>query len=426
MAAEANGPPRLADAPWLTRRETQAVFAALAAGGHESRAVGGVVRNALLGRPVADVDIATTAPPAEVMRLAEAAGFKALPTGIAHGTVTLVVDHLPFEVTTLREDVETYGRHATVAFIADWAADARRRDFTMNALYCAVDGTVHDPLGGYPDLAAGRVRFIGDATARIREDYLRILRFFRFHAEYGRGPLDRDGLLAAVRERHGLAGLSGERVRQELMRLLSAAGAVAAVEAMLDHGLVTGLLPVAPRPGLFRKLVEVEQAQGLAPDAVLRLAAFAVEIPEDAERLRNRLRLSNDEFTAFLAAASRSPSIGPATGESAAKAALYRLGAARYRDRVLVSWARSACSPRHPELRSLLGLSERWTAPRLPVTGVDVVARGVPPGPRVGEILRALEERWIAAGFAPDRQELLEELGRLTAPGVRPRGSDPD
>jgi poly(A) polymerase len=225
-------------------------------------------------------------------------------------------------------------------------------------------------------------------------------------------------LLAAVRERKGLARLSGERVRQELMRLLVAAGAVAAIEAMLDHGLMAGVLPVAPRPGLFRRLIELEEGLGLAPQAVLRLAALAVEIPEDAERLRNRLRLSNGEFTTLLATAARSPSIGPDTREGTAKAALYRLGLKDYRNRVLVSWMRSGSNPRDGTFRTLLTLPERWTAPRLPVTGTDVVARGIPPGPRVGEILRALEERWISADFAPDRLELLDDLGQLA---IEPR-----
>src|SRR5581483_10750916 len=208
-ALSASGPlPSLAGADWLVRPETQAVFRALAARGHAARAVGGAVRNALLGRPVIDIDIATPARPEEVMEAARAAGLAAVPTGIAHGTVTVLAAHVPHEVTTLRRDVETHGRHATVAFTDDWEADARRRDFTINALYCSGEGEVFDPLGAYPDLASRRVRFIGDAHERIREDYLRILRFFRLTAEYGEGPPAPEGLAACVAEREGLGRLS--------------------------------------------------------------------------------------------------------------------------------------------------------------------------------------------------------------------------
>src|SRR6185312_6892628 len=210
--------PSLAGADWLARRETQAVFAALAAKGFAARAVGGAVRNALLGCPVVDVDIATPARPEQVIAAAQAAGLAAVPTGLAHGTVTVIAAHVAHEVTTLREDVEAHGRHATVAFTDDWAADARRRDFTINALYCSAGGEVFDPLSGYADLMARRVRFIGDAGERIREDYLRILRFFRFTAAYGEGPPDRPALDACVRERAGLAVLSGERMREEMLR----------------------------------------------------------------------------------------------------------------------------------------------------------------------------------------------------------------
>jgi tRNA nucleotidyltransferase/poly(A) polymerase len=212
--------PSLKDAAWLQQPETQRVFAALAVPGVETRAVGGAVRNTLLGLPTAEVDFATTALPEKVIALARSADLKAVPTGIEHGTVTLVANGVPFEVTTLRRDVETFGRHAIVAFTEDWAEDARRRDFTLNALYASSDGEVFDPLGGYADLVAGRVRFIGDAEARIKEDYLRILRFFRFNAYYGKGPLDADGLAACVALRDGLAQLSAERVAGEMMILL--------------------------------------------------------------------------------------------------------------------------------------------------------------------------------------------------------------
>jgi poly(A) polymerase len=410
-------PPRLDNASWLTRRETQAVFEAIERGGFAARAVGGAVRNALLGRPVSDVDIATTASPEEVMRLAAAAGLKAVPTGLAHGTVTVIVDHVPYEVTTLREDIETFGRHAKVVFTDDWAADARRRDFTMNALYCGADGTVYDPLGGYPDLVARRVRFIGDPRARIREDYLRILRFFRFTAEYAEGRPDPEGLLASVRERTGLAQLSGERVHQELMRLLKAPRALAAIAAMLDHGLLTEAIPVAPRPALLSRLIEIERALGLTPEPIRRLGILVVEVREDAERLRDRLKLSTTEFAALLRAAGRTSAIAAAATERDAKTYLYRHGADHYRERVLMDWARFGYPSQDPFWHALFWLPQRWQAPAFPLSGADVVALGVPPGPRVGEVLRQLENWWIDAGFPNDRQALRLQLAHLARGG---------
>jgi poly(A) polymerase len=411
MAAPA--PPRLSDAEWLVRPATQAVFSALASRGFAARAVGGAVRNTLLGRPVGDIDLATAAPPEEVIAAAKAAGLAAVPTGIAHGTITVIAEHVPYEVTTLREDVETHGRHATVAFTADWAADARRRDFTINALYCAADGEVFDPLEGYADLAQRRVRFIGDARARIREDYLRILRFFRFTAEYGEGPPDTDGLGACVAEREGLAILSAERVRQELLRLLAARRGPELVATMQGYGLATYVLPVAPRPHLLRRLADIEGALALSADAVLRLGALAVEIPEDADRLRDRLRLSNEEHAELVLAAMRPPAIGPGAPESIARACLYAESATTYRQLVLIAWARSGDAPDDPLWRDRFTLPERWQPPRFPLSGADVMALGVPVGPRIGELLRALEAWWIAGDFAGDEAALRVRLGEL-------------
>ena len=411
MAAPA--PPRLDDASWLTQPETKAVFAALAARGFAARAVGGVVRNALMGRPVTDVDIATPARPDEVMAAAQAAGLTAAPTGIDHGTVTVIANHVPYEITTLREDVETHGRHATVAFTDDWAADARRRDFTINALYCSADGEVFDPLGAYPDLAQRRVRFIGDARARIREDYLRILRFFRLTADYGEGPPDAEGLAACVAERAGLGRLSAERVRQEMLRLLVAARGPELVRAVLHYGLITLVLPVAPRPTLLDRLAELEAALGLTPDSILRLAALAVEVPEDADRLRDRLRLSNEEHARLARAAVLMPDLGPNAPELAAKAYLYAEGAAGYRQRVLIVWARSGDPAASQGWRDRFALPERWQPPRFPLGGTDVMALGLAAGPRVGELLRALEEWWIAGDFAADEAALRAKLGEM-------------
>jgi poly(A) polymerase len=409
----ASPPHRLTGAEWLNRPETQAVFAALAARGHLGRAVGGAVRNALAGRPVADVDIATDARPGEVMRAAEAAGLKAIPTGLAHGTVTVVAGERPYEITTLRTDVETHGRRATVAFTDDWAEDARRRDFTLNALYCGADGTLFDPLCGFPDLAARRVRFIGDARQRIREDYLRILRFFRLTADFAEGPADVEGLAACVGERAGLAVLSAERVRVEFLRLLAAPRGAEIAALMQDYGLLPSVLGAAPRPALLARLAAIEAAVGHPPDPVLRLAALAVEIPEDAERLRERLRLSNDETAKLLRAAGRGAGLGPPGPEAYARAWLYRHGATAYRERLLLDWARSGASPDSEAWRRRFDLPDRWQPPRFPLSGADVLAQGIPAGRRVGETLRALEEWWIAGDFAADESALRAWLAEL-------------
>jgi tRNA nucleotidyltransferase/poly(A) polymerase len=258
----------LGDAPWLTSGATARVLKLLNGEGEEARAVGGAVRNALMKLPVGEVDVATTAVPDEVIRRAKAAGIKSVPTGIDHGTVTLVVDAKPFEVTTLREDTETFGRHARVSFGRDWVGDANRRDFTINALSAGPDGVVHDYVGGLADIAARRVRFIGDAGKRIEEDYLRILRFFRIHAAFGAGEVDRSGYLACIGARAGLATLSAERLRMEMLKLLVAGGAAGAIEAMADSGLLQAIVGGVTYAGSFSAMIGAEQALGLKADAM--------------------------------------------------------------------------------------------------------------------------------------------------------------
>jgi poly(A) polymerase len=409
--------PSLAGAEWLKRGETSAVFAALSASGIDTRVVGGAVRNALLGLPVIEaVDLATTAEPERVMALAEEAGLKAVPTGIDHGTVTVIADGLPFEVTTLRRDVETFGRHAKVAYTTSWEEDAKRRDFTLNALYADRDGKVFDPLGGYDDLAAGRVRFIGDAEARIKEDFLRILRFFRFHAYYGKGDMDAAGLKAAVKLRAGLEQLSAERVAGELRRILVAPQAARTVDALYDYGLLTGVLGGVPRLGRFERLVAIGAANALAPDASLRLAALAIFVEEDVARLAERLRLSNAE-QAVLALAAEKGLVAGLPEETAAKSALYRLGPS-YRSALLLAWLDSDASPDDPEWRKALALPVRWQAPSFPIGGNDVMTLGELKGPEIGELLKVLEQDWIASGFALGRDELLARaLGLIAARG---------
>src|SRR6195256_6411715 len=285
----------LDDAPWLKSGPTARVLELLDSNGEQARVVGGAVRNALLQIPPGDIDIATTALPDEVIRRARAAGIKSVPTGIEHGTVTLVIDKHPFEVTTLREDTETFGRKAKVAFGRDWVRDAERRDFTINGLSVDAEGVVHDHVGGLADIAARRVRFIGDASERIAEDYLRILRFFRIHAAYGAGEPDRAGYLACIGGRIGLANLSAERVRMEMLKLMVATGAAGAITAMADGGLLLPILGGVAYTGPFAAMVSVERQLGLAPNPIRRLGALAVAVTEDARRLGTRLRLTNAE-----------------------------------------------------------------------------------------------------------------------------------
>jgi tRNA nucleotidyltransferase/poly(A) polymerase len=403
-------PPRI-DANWLSRPETAAVFAALERAGHGARAVGGSVRNALIGRPVADVDIATTATPAETMRACSAAGLGVHPTGLAHGTVTIVSGGIPHEVTTLRRDVETFGRHATVAFTDDWREDAARRDFTINALYCDARGVVHDPLGGYPDLLVRRVRFIGDPHARIREDFLRILRFFRFTAEYAGGRTDDAGLRACGEERTGLGSLSAERVRSEFMKVLVAASAPAVVRVMHAHGFLAPLLGLAPMLARFERMAGIEATAGLAADPILRCAALAIRTPEDADRLTDRLRLSNVEH-ARLVTMAKAETIALGATREAVHAQLYRLGRDRFVDTVLAQWSLLAGAAEDGCFMERLAEATTWTLPRLPIDGRDVIASGIAAGPAVGAALRRLEDEWLASGFRLGRDALLELLHR--------------
>ncbi|MEJ8572252.1 CCA tRNA nucleotidyltransferase [Microbaculum marinum] len=395
------------DTGWLREPALVKVIAALNTHGVETRVVGGAVRDAILGHPRGDVDLATTGSTDEVDRLATAAGLKAVPTGVAHGTMTVVSDGRPFEVTTLRHDVETHGRHATVAFGAAWEEDARRRDFTMNALYADRDGRLYDWVGGYPDLMARRVRFIGDPEARIREDFLRILRFFRFHAQFGHGAPDADGLAAAIRQRLGVLGLSGERLRQELLRLLVAPGAAATVEVMADCGILGLVTGGVAYIGSLEREVAVEAAEASPPDALMRLAAVAIAIPEDAERISDRLRLSNAQRHRLQAAAAGWWHVGPHLSEAVRKALLYRQGAQTYRDRATLAFARSGMAADDPEWRALRALPDRWPVPQLPVKGADIVALGIPAGPAIGAIISRLETEWIESDFSLRRDELL-------------------
>ncbi len=392
----------LTDAAWLKDDAVARLIALLDRDGEEARVVGGAVRNALLGLPVEEIDVATTAVPEEVVRRVEAAGGKAVPTGIEHGTVTAIVDHKPVEVTTLREDVETFGRKARVVFGRDWKADAERRDFTVNALSAAADGTVHDYVGGLADISARRVRFIGDPQKRIAEDFLRILRFFRFHACFGDGAPDAAGLLACIRGRGGLETLSRERVRMELLKLFVAPRATPTLAVMAESGLLGMVLGGVAFIAGFENMVKVEAARGVQPDAVRRLGALGVMVTEDAQRLSQRLRLSNAEAER-LAALDLWWRVKPAAGEHAARTLLYHLGPQSFADRVLLAWARSDAGAADEAWHALATLPQRWTVPVFPLKAADFIRRGVPAGPPLGAAMRAAEQAWIAADFPAGR-----------------------
>ena len=393
----------VAGAPFWATPGLAPLLAVLNGGGEEARVVGGAVRNSLLGLPVTDVDIATTAVPQEVVARASRAGLKAVPTGIEHGTVTVVSGHHGYEVTTLREDVETDGRRAVVRFGRSWQHDAERRDFTLNALYAAADGTVLDLVGGLADLEARKVRFIGSPEARIREDYLRILRLFRFHAAYGAGAVDGAAFSGAVRLRRGLLSLSHERVRAEVLKLLLAPGAATTLATMSDAGLIQPLIGGIADAGAFARLVEIEakwrsQGWNVPPDAIRRLAVLALRVPDDADRLRGKLRLSNAEARRLALMAGRVPEMGD---DSAAQAFIYRTGADAARDRALLAAARGRVG-----MEQIGRLATHWTVPRPPFSADDLMALGLKPGRALGAALRRAEVAWIAAGFPEDRPRI--------------------
>ncbi len=411
---------RLEDLAPLRQGPLAKALRALNGEGEETRLIGGAVRDLALGESAFDFDLATTATPEEVIRRGRRAGFKVALTGVAHGTVTLVVNGRPIEVTTLREDVETDGRHAKVAFGRDFSADARRRDFTINALSLDPDGRVHDSLGGLDDLALGRVRFIGDAEARIREDYLRILRFFRFSARFGGGAIDREGLDAAIRLRGGMARLSRERVRAEVLKLIVAPHAADVVRTMGECGFLEPLLGGMGYPGRLARLLAVEEARGTEPDALLRLAALAVALPEDADRLHDRLRLANAEWRRLAAAASAlTPLHGIETppGVRDLKKLLFAAKRRAARDALTLAEAESNASADD----AIFAEADRFLAetpePKLPVGGADLAARGIPGGPRVGEILSAFRDLWVEAGFPSDPEAVDLLLKKAAASG---------
>ena len=391
----------------------QAILAALPDG--STRFVGGCVRNALWGEPVADIDFATQLEPDAVNAALKAAEIKTVPTGIAHGTLTAVVKGKPYEITTLRRDVETDGRRAVVAYTRDWAEDARRRDFTVNALYADADGTLFDPTGeGLADIEARRFRFVGDAEARVREDYLRILRLFRFVAWYGHdATITKDALTACRENRRGLKQLSVERVWSELKKLLSARDPSRAVRILLQQDILETILPEATNVDGLEHLVRLEAREGITPDPVLRLMAMMAREPLNAALLAKRLKLSNKDADRLKAWASDAEALSHDMAERARLQAIYRAGKQTILDRARLRAAGASDPIESAHWMVLADLAMGWTPPTFPLKGKDLIAAGVPQGPETGKALRALEQLWIRSGFQTEKPQLLAALKLL-------------
>lgn len=400
---------RLPPQSWLTDPATVAVMDALEAEGGKdcARFVGGAVRNTLMGLEADDVDIATRLEPDRVVKALKEAGLKSVPTGVEHGTVTAISGKKPFEITTLRRDVSTDGRRATVAFTDDWKADAERRDFRLNALYADRAGKVYDPVGGgVGDAELGHIVFVGDPEERIREDYLRILRFFRFYGWYGRGEPDGPGLAACSKLKAGIAQLSAERITKELMKLLAAPDPRPALRLALRGGVTDEITPGPMNRPRFVTLIALEDRV----DPLLRLAAVLPDTPEGQAHGTSRLRLSNAEQARLSSAIETSPPVSLAMTPREARAALYRIGPQAFADRVRLRWAE--WPDRKESAHELLSIAETWVAPKFPLGGKEAMAAGLD-GPAVGRVLRAVEDWWVGEDFPEDGSlEKLRDLAR--------------
>ena len=406
--------------PWMVAPETKAVMAALGSGGSSARFVGGCVRDAVIGRTVADIDIATPDQPDTVMELLGCAGIACYPSGIEHGTVTATVGEKEFQITSLRVDVETNGRHAKVQFTRDWALDARRRDFTINALFCAADGTVYDPFGGVSDLRSGRVRFVGNPIDRLNEDVLRVLRFFRFFAHYGQPPADMKALIACRSMVGALSNLSRERVRDELFKLLCARDPASTLSLMKQNRILGSILPEATRLQRLRAMsvigAEYSTEFCLRIEPIRRLGAVVDTDAKGAEAIGKSLRLSKVETKRLARMLSPSHPIAADSDERAQKRSLYKMGKETFVDVVCLAWSEHL-SEGYQDWESLterygpmLSRAKEWTAPKLPVDGDDVTAAGVSEGPEVSKVLKRIEDWWLDGDFKPDREAALAKL----------------
>ena len=406
--------------PWMVAPETKAVMAALRSKGSSVRFVGGCVRDAVIGRTAADIDIATPDQPDTVMELLGCAGIACYPSGIEHGTVTATVGKQEFQITSLRVDVETNGRHAKVQFTRDWALDAQRRDFTINALFCAADGTVYDPFGGVADLRTGRVRFVGNPIDRMNEDVLRVLRFFRFFAHYGHPPADMKALVACRSMAGALPNLSRERVRDEFLKLLCARDPASTLSLMKQNHILAPILPEATRLERLRAMsvigAEYRTEFRLRIEPIRRLGAVVDTDAKGAETIGKSLRLSNADTRRLARMLSPSHPITVDSDERAQKRSLYMMGKETFVDVVCLVWSEHL-SEGYQAWESLtecygpmLSRAKDWTAPKLPIDGDDVIAAGIPEGPEVSKVLKRVEDWWLASDFQPDREAALAKL----------------
>lgn len=416
------------DNPWMRGVAIEAIFEALPKG--STRFVGGCVRNAVMGRAASDIDLATQLTPQEIVSALDTAGIRHIPTGIDHGTVTAIIQKRPYEITSLRRDVETDGRRAVVAFTQDWTEDAQRRDLTFNALYADYDGLVFDPTGlGLSDLADRRFRFVGEAAARVTEDYLRILRYFRFLAWYGEGGTAEAASLTACRDHaEGLLTLSAERVWSEIKKLLSAPSPERAVRIMLTQNVLETILPEASNAEGLERLIALEAREkearagktqegktreGLPPDPLLRLMAMASRDPLQIARLVKRLKMSKAEASRLMGWAMDSTSLDPHSGERDKRAVIYSAGAQPITDRARLRAAGEDDPIKSARWLSYCELAQSWTPPDFPLTGKDMLTAGVQPGAAMGKKLEALKALWVRSDFTADKAKLLMALNLL-------------
>ena len=388
--------PSLSRARWLKEPGLQRVFALVAEAGGEARVAGGAVRNALLGEPIGDIDMATTLPPQKIMEVFKAAGLSVHPTGIEHGTVTVVIDHKPYEITTLRRDVRTDGRRAVVAFTDDWKEDALRRDFTINALFCDATGKIHDYTDGYADIRRKRIIFVGAPRARIEEDYLRILRFFRFLAAYEKMTADSASLAACVRLKKGLLELSAERIAREMFKLLVGPKAVPILKLMAKHNVLKNIISHS---------IEFRVIARLPLDPLLRAFVLA----KKPESLREEWRLSNNQAKR-IESLLQGTALAPKLRENEQRKLLYAMGLEAWRDSVHFAWAKSRAPLTDGAWQRMLNLPARWAIPGFPITGRDLIDLGFPSGPELGRELKRLEDFWVSSDFKGTKQVLLENV----------------
>lgn len=411
--------PNFKQVAWLQKSDIQTLLRILSLDGEEARIVGGAVRNQLLEKPISDIDIATTCLPKQIIARVEEAGFKAIPTGVAFGTVTVLSQSCSYEVTTLRSDIETDGRHAKVVFGRDWKKDAERRDFTINALYCDAAGHLYDDVGGLHDIASKTVRFIGVAEERIREDYLRILRFFRFFAWYGAGRPDVQGLKACVALKHGLQQLSSERIWAEMKKLLTAFDPTRALLWMRQSGILTRIFPETEKWGIdaIHSLVKTEQTFGWKVDPLLRLESLLPPDPIRLHEMAHRLRFSKME-TMRLKEWATLDMISQNCSEHFVQKLIYFHGRPPVLDQLSLSvaaaygavWEKSEALQKAKNYLELYQLAQEWQIPTFPVRGKDLIKKGLVKGVFLGKKLKELEKIWVESGFLMDRDALLEKI----------------